>query len=110
MQTEIELKYTVYGIYDNNDCLKYVGCTQMKLKTRLQQFFYDAAHYFLRKDTHYLFFKEYTDKGEKPTIKSIRHFSDPKEAGAYEYKLITETPNLINRSKRKQKIYQGYKG
>lgn len=109
MQTEIELKYTVYGIYDNNDCLKYVGCTQMKLKTRLQQFIYNAK-YFLIKDTHYYFLNGYKDSEKKPIIKAIKKFSDPKEAGAFEYKLIIETPNLINRSKSKQKIYQGYKG
>lgn len=106
---EIKLKYTVYGIYDDNDCLKYVGCTQMKLKTRLQQLLFDAK-YFRRKDQHYFFFKEYKDKGEKPIIKVIKRFSDPVEAGKYEYELIIETPNLINRSKRNQKIYQGYKG
>ena len=102
IQTEIKLKYTVYGIYDDDGRLKYIGCTKIKLSTRLCNLL-SGSTYGGRMDSYAKFFIQYINKGKRPIIKALKSFSNPKEAGEFEYKLIIETPNLINRSKRKQK-------
>ena len=105
------IKYIVYGIYDNAGHLKYIGCTHQDLNLRLYQILQEVNQF---KDQNrgvpfFEFFSNYIGQNKKPLIKEIKSFYNPKKAGEFEYELMTITPNIVNRTIHKHKIYQGCK-
>lgn len=105
----MKTKYVVYGIYDDADDIKYIGCTKQNLDLRLYQLLQEVNQF---KDQNrgvpfFEFFVKYIRQNRKPLIKKIKSFYNPKKAGEYEYELMINIPDLINRTNHKHQIYQG---
>lgn len=104
----MDIIYKVYGIYDENGNLKYVGCTKGEVRKRVMTHISESSYCEFRKSAYSIFFNQFYKTKKLPEFKTIAEFSNPHDAGDFECMLQDQNKGLVNKVKYKGR--NGYFG